>query len=65
MDTGSIAGSAVLMRAGLTQQALSTTMIKQAANQQDMMANLLAQNAQQAPRAAAQSDNGFNFSTYA
>ncbi len=65
MDSISIAGSLLLMRAGQTQQALSTTMMKQAADQQNQMANLLAQNVQQSPRPSAISDSGFNFSTYA
>jgi hypothetical protein len=64
MDISSISGSALLMKVGQTQQALSTSMMKQAADQQDKMANLLAQNAQQAPQPAAQS-NSYNFSTYA
>lgn len=65
MDTSSIAGSSLLMRSSQTQQALSTTMMKQAANQQNQMANLLAQNAQQAPQPVAKNDSGFTFSTYA
>lgn len=65
MDTSSISGSSLLSRSGQTQQALSTTMMKQAADQQNKMANVLAQNAQQAPQPAAQSDNRFSFSTYA
>jgi len=65
MDTISITGSSLLVRSEQTQQALSTTMLKQAANQQNRMADLLAQNAQQAPQPTAQNGNGFNFSTYA
>ncbi|OGU13133.1 MAG: hypothetical protein A2076_07615 [Geobacteraceae bacterium GWC2_53_11] len=65
MDTSSIAGSSLLMRTEQTQQALSTTMMKQAAGQQNKMANLLAQNAQQAPQPAAQGNSNFSFSTYA
>lgn len=65
MDTISMTGSLQLMRGEQTQQALSTTMMKQAADQQNKIANLLAQNVQQAPQPAAQSGNGFNFSTYA
>lgn len=65
MDTSSIAGSSLLLRTEQTQQALSTTMMKQAANQQNLVANLLAQNAQQAAQPASKSGNGFNFSTYA
>ncbi|MFA7403731.1 MAG: hypothetical protein WC007_07050 [Pelobacteraceae bacterium] len=65
MDTSSIAGSSLLLRTEQTQQALSTTMMKQAADQQNKIANLLAQNAQQAPQPATQSGGSFNFSTYA
>lgn len=65
MDTISIAGSSLLMRTAQTQQALSTTMMKQAADQQNKMANLLAQNAQQAAQPPAKSDSSFGFSTYA
>lgn len=64
MDTSSISGSSLLLKAGQTQQALSTSMMKQAAEQQNKMANLLAQNAQQAPQPAAQ-NSGYSFSTYA
>lgn len=65
MDTSSIAGSSLLMRTEQTQQALSTTMMKQAAGQQNKMANLLAQNAQQAPQPASKGNSNFSFSTYA
>lgn len=63
MDTSSIAGSSLLLRVGQTQQALSTTMMKQAADQQNKMAELLAVNAQQAPQPTASS--GFSFSILA
>lgn len=65
MDTTSISGSLQLMRTEQTRQTLSTTMMKQAADQQNKMADLLAKNAQQAPQPAAQSSNNYNFSTYA
>jgi hypothetical protein len=65
MDTSSINGSSLLVRNGQTQQALSTTMMKQAAVQMNQVSNMLAQNAAQAPQPAAQSGNSFNFSTYA
>ena len=65
MDSSSISGSSLLMRTAQTQQALSTAMMKQAANQQNMIANLLAQNAQQTPQISATSENSFSFSTYA
>lgn len=65
MDTSSITGSSQLLRAGQTQQALSATMMKLATNQQNMLADLLAQNVSQSPLPAPKSDDGFNFSTYA
>jgi len=65
MDTSSISGSSLLMSSGQTQQTLSVTMMKQAADQQNKMANVLAQNVKQAPQPAAQGSSGFNFSTYA
>ena len=65
MDTSSVSGSSLLMRSGQTQQALSTTMMKQAADQQNKMANVLAQNVKQAPQPATKGSGDFNFSTYA
>ncbi len=65
MDISSIAGATQLMQAGQSQQALSTAMLKQAANQQNQMANMLAQNARQAPQPAQASRSGYSFSTYA
>lgn len=65
MDTSSIAGSPQLLRAGQTQQALSATMMKLATSQQNMLADLLAQNVSQAPLPAPKRNDGFNFSTYA
>lgn len=65
MDTSSIAGSSLLMKSHQTQQALSTTMMKQAADQQNKMANVLAQNVQQAPQPAAAGNSNYSFSTYA
>lgn len=63
MDVSSIAGSALLMKTSQTQQAISMTIMKQAADQQNQLANLLAQSAQQAPQPP--SGDGFSFSTYA
>ena len=63
METSSIAGAALLMKTSQTQAAMSTSMIKMAAKQQDQMADMLAQNAKQAPQPAASS--GYKFSTYA
>ena len=63
MDTSSIAGSSLLLKTAQTQQAMSISLMKQAADQQNQMANTLAQNAQQAPQPAGGSE--FNFSTFA
>jgi hypothetical protein len=63
MDTVSIAGSAMLAKIGQAQQAMSISMMKKAADQQNRMADLLAQNAQQASPPAP--DSGYSFSTYA
>ena len=65
MDISSISGTALLMRSDQTQQALSISMMKQAANQQNQIANMLAQNVQQAPQPASNSGTGYSFSTYA
>jgi len=65
MDPVSISSSLLMMRTEQTQLSLSTTMMKQAAAQQNQMANILAQIPQQSPTAAAGSDSAFNFSTYA
>ena len=65
MDISSIAGSSLLYRAEQTQEALSTAMMKTAADSQNQVANMLAQNAQQAPQPTSKSGNGFSFSTYA
>jgi hypothetical protein len=63
MDTSAIAGTAFMIKTAQTQQAMTTTMMKQAADQQNQIANMLAQNAQLAPQQARQS--GYTFSTYA
>ena len=65
MDTNSIAGSSLGLVVGQTRQTLSTSMMKQAAQQQNNMADLLAQNAQQAPQPVDRNGDSFNFSTYA
>jgi hypothetical protein len=64
MDTSSIAGSALLMQTAQSQQAMSTSIMKLAADQQNQMATLLAQNAKQIPQPVPQS-SGFTFSIYA
>jgi hypothetical protein len=65
MDTGSIAGSSIVMRAEQTQQTFSASMIKQAAAVQNKMATLIAQSAGAVPQPAAESGNSAGFSTYA
>ena len=65
MDISSIAGSALLMRTEQTQQTLSVSMMKQAADMQSKMVNMLAQSAQQAAQPVANGDGRFGFSTYA
>lgn len=62
MDTSTIAGTSALMSASQTQQGLSISMMKQAADQQAQMANMLAQNARQATPPV---DSGYTFSAYA
>lgn len=63
MDTSTIAGASLLAKTAQTQLAMSTNMIKQSAEQQNQMANILAQNAKNAPQPMA--DTLFSFSTYA
>lgn len=65
MDISSVAGSSLLYKAEQTQQALSTSMMKKAAESQNQVADLLAQNARQATRPSSGSGNGFSFSAYA
>ena len=62
MDIATIAGAAQLMRTAQTQQSVSISIMKQAADQQNQMANLLAQNAVQMRQ---QKNNDFTFSTFA
>ncbi|HPX60700.1 MAG TPA: hypothetical protein PLN25_02880 [Deltaproteobacteria bacterium] len=63
MDTSTIAGTSLMMNLSQTQSAMSMAMVKMAAEQQNQMANMLAQNAKQAPQPVNQ--GGFGFSTYA
>ena len=65
MDTVSITGSLLLMRAAQTQQALSTAIIKQVATQENQIANVLARNAGPSPQPASNTGSGFSYSTYA
>lgn len=63
MDIGTIASAAVMMKAAQAQQTVGTAIIKQAAEQQAMIANMLAQNVQQSQQSS--SDNGSGISIYA
>ena len=63
MDISTIAGTALLMKTSQTQQTMETTMIKQAAEQQNMIASLLEQNAK-IPLQSSRNPNS-TFSTYA
>jgi hypothetical protein len=59
MDSMSVLGSLLSMRADQTQQTISVAIVKQAAAQQDMVATMLAQNVQQPV------PSGSTFSIYA
>jgi hypothetical protein len=63
MDISSIAGAAVLMKASQTRQAMSVTLMKQAAEQQSQIASLLAMLV--GTTAQPVSDSSYGFSTYA
>lgn len=60
MDISTIAGTALLMKTSQTQQAMETMMIKQEAAQQNMIANLLEQNAQMAPQSTRTTEQTFS-----
>ena len=60
MDTISISGTALLSKVAQTQQAMAISITKQAAEQQNQMANLLAQNARLAPQPTRPTDSGFS-----
>ena len=63
MDTVSIAGASMLLKAAQTQQAVSVSILKKTADQQNQIADLLAQNTRQATPPPP--DTGFVFSIYA
>ena len=65
MDVSSISGTALMMRGEQTQQALSISMMKLAADQQSQIANMLLQNAQQSPQPTFNSRSSFSFSIFA
>lgn len=60
MDVSSVAGANQLMKSAETQQAMSTAMIKKAAEAQDQVATMLAQNAKQVPQPVKSQDYGFS-----
>ena len=64
MNISPIAHTAILMKAGQTAQALTTSMVRQAADQQTAMAQMLSTNVKNAPGAGTGNGNG-TFSTYA
>ena len=63
MDTSTIAGASLLAKTAQTQQAMSASLMKQAAAQQNQLADILARNAQAAPQPG--KDSNYSFSTYA
>jgi hypothetical protein len=63
VDINTIANAAIQVKTSQTQQAMETALIKQAAEQQNMLAGLLAQNVRMSPQPS--SITGFGFSTYA
>lgn len=64
METSNIAGAMLLMKTTQTQVAMSTSLVRMAADRQNQVVNLLAQGTQQAaPPAPA--DGSSVFSTYA
>lgn len=60
MSISSIAGASQLMKTAENQQAMSTTMVKKAAEAQEQVANMLAQNSKQAAQPAKNPDYGFS-----
>lgn len=63
MDTSTIAGASLLAKTAQSQQAMSASLMKQAAAQQNQLADILAQNAKTAPQPV--KDSNYSFSTYA
>jgi len=63
MEISSIAGVTAMLQSAQTEQGISTKMLKNAADQQKQMANMLAQNAKNLQQTSG--GNGYSFSTYA
>ncbi len=63
MDVSTIASAAMMVKTSQAQQTLGAAIIKQATQQQAMIANMLMQNTQLPQQSAGVS--GFSFSTYA
>jgi len=64
MDTVAIAGASLLMKNSQTQQAISMSLMKQAADQQKQLADMLAQGAAQVSKLSSGTAD-YSFSTYA
>ena len=64
MEISSIAGAAALMQTAQTQQGISTGLLKNAAEQQNQLANMLAKNAKNA-KTSQQTSGDYGFSTVA
>ncbi len=60
MDISSVTASSQLLQSSQTQQALSVSMVKQAANAQNQVAAMLAQNVKQGSQPAQSQDYGFS-----
>jgi len=60
MDISSVAGASSLMQSSQTQQALSASMIKQNADAQNQIAQMIQNNSQQASQPAKNPDYGFS-----
>ena len=64
MNVSDIAGASQMMKSAETQQAMSTAMIKKASDAQNQLADMIAQNAKQAPQQPAKNPD-YGFSTNA
>ena len=64
MDTGSITGTALMMKSSQTQQTMSMSLMKMESQQQNLLVNMLAQSARQASPPVPQGNGDFNFSIY-
>lgn len=60
MDIPAIASSALMMKASQTRESISISIMKQAAQQQNQLADLLAGSARPAAQLAAEAGSGFS-----